>query len=68
MGTAASPSDVRRGRRKVVEELTRDLDAAQREAVLTILGNWSEGTSEAELRKLLGERKSRKVLRKFGSE
>lgn len=68
MGTVASPSDVRRGRKKVVEELARDLDPAQREDILTILENWHEGASEDELRRLLGERRSKKMLEKLRSE
>jgi hypothetical protein len=65
MGTVASPSDVRRGRRKVVEELARDMDPAQREAILTILEDWHEGASEDELTRLVGERMGRRMLKKL---
>jgi hypothetical protein len=68
MGTVASPSDIRRGRKKVVEELARDLDPKQREVIVAVLENWHEGASEAELRRLLGERKTKKMLEKLRPE
>jgi len=60
MGTEASPSDVRRGRRKLVDELARDLDPASREAVTRVLDNWKGEESEEELRRILGKRLGRK--------
>ncbi len=67
MGTVATPSDIRKGRRKVLEELARDLDPASREAVIQILETWKEGESEEQLRRLLGKRLSKKVLARLNS-
>jgi hypothetical protein len=62
LGTVVGPSDIRKGRRKVVEELTRDLDPATREAIMRILDTRKSGESEEQLRKLLGKRLSKRVL------
>jgi hypothetical protein len=62
LGTVVSPSDIRKGRRKVVEQLARDLDPASREAIMRILDTWKGGESEEQLRKLLGKRLSKRVL------
>jgi hypothetical protein len=40
------------------------MDPAQRIAILTILENWHEGASEDELRRSVGERMSRRMLKK----
>jgi hypothetical protein len=67
LGTVATPSDVRKGRRKVMEELARDLDPASREEVNRILETWREGRSEEELRRLLGKRLSKRLLSQLNS-
>lgn len=63
MGTVASPSDIRKGRKKVLEELARDLDPAEREAVMKVADDWKEGESEEELRRLIGKRKVNRMLK-----
>ncbi len=65
MGGIFRPSDILKGRRRFVEELTRDLDASKRETVMRILESWREGESEEELRKLLGQKLSEELLRKL---
>jgi hypothetical protein len=67
LGTVATPSDIRKGRRKVVEELARDLDPGSREAVIHIVETWKEGESEEELRRLLGKRLSKRLLTRLNS-
>jgi hypothetical protein len=67
LGAVASPSDVRKGRKKMIEEMARDLDPSQREAVKTIIENWREGASEDELRRLLGEKRSGRILKELRS-
>jgi hypothetical protein len=63
MGTEASPSDIRRGRRKVIEELAKDLDPASRETIARELEKPSGEESEEELRRILGKRPSRRPAR-----
>ena len=63
MGTEASPSDIRRGRKKVIEEVARDLDPASREAVTNLSENLRGDESEEELRRILGRRSGRKPNR-----
>jgi len=65
LGTALNPSDARKGRRKIVEEFARDLDPAQRDALLTMLESWHGESSEAELRRLIGDQRSRKLLKRL---
>jgi hypothetical protein len=57
MGAEASPSDVRRGRRRIVEELAKDLDPATREAVKNLYENWKGEESEEELKRILGRQR-----------
>jgi hypothetical protein len=65
LGAVANPADIRRGRRKAVEELARDLDPAHREAIIRILETWNERGSPDELRKMLGKRMTNKMLAKL---
>lgn len=67
MGAVATPSDIRKGRKKVLAELARDLDPASREEVIRILETWREGESEEELRRLLGKKLSKRFLSKLNS-
>ena len=60
LGTVVGPSDIRRGRRKVVEELARDLDPASRDAIMKLLDTWKGDESEEQLMKLLGKRLSKR--------
>ncbi len=65
LGAVFKPSDILRGRKRFVEELTRDLDASKREAVMRILESWREERSEDQLRKLVGQRLANKLLTKL---
>ena len=66
MGAAVGPSDIRKGGRRIIEELTRDLDPASREAVTRVYENWKGKESEEELRRILGTRLAKKFLRATG--
>jgi hypothetical protein len=57
MGAEASPWDARRGRRKIMEELAKDLDPATRQAITKLYENWKGEESEEELKKILGRRR-----------
>jgi len=63
MGTEASPSDVRRGRRRTIDALARDLDPASREAATKVPEGRGAKESEEELRRTLGRRPGRKPAR-----
>jgi hypothetical protein len=67
MGTEASPSDIRRGRRKTIDELARDLDPASREAVTKVSENLRGEESEEELRRILGKRPGKRPARATNS-
>ena len=56
MGTEVNPSDIRKGRRRVIEELAKDLDPATREAIIRVYDNWKGKESEEELKRILGRR------------
>ncbi len=62
MGSVIKPSDFLKGRKRLVEELTRDLDPASRETLRKILESWKEGNSEEELTKLVGKKLSKKFV------
>lgn len=63
MGAELNPSDIRKGRRKLIEELAKDLDPASREAAIRAYENWKGEESEEELKRLLGKRFNRKLIR-----
>jgi hypothetical protein len=63
MGTEASPSDVRRGRRKVIDELARDLDPATREAIANLSDRRRRDESEEELKRVPEKRPGRRPAR-----
>ena len=67
LGAEVNPADIRKGRRKLVEELAKDLDPATREAVTRVYENWKGGESEEELKRLVGKRLSRKLIRNANS-
>jgi len=54
LGTEVNPSDIRKGKRKIIEELAKDLDPATREAITKVYENWKGEESEEELKKILG--------------
>ena len=64
MGAEVGPSDIFKGKRKIVEELAQDLDPASREAVVKVYENWRGEESEEELRRILGSRLSKRLPRK----
>jgi predicted phosphoribosyltransferase len=57
LGTEVNPSDIRKGRRKIVEELAKDLDPATKEAVTRVYENWKGDESEEELKRILARRR-----------
>jgi len=63
LGAVVGPSDIGKKRKKMIEELTRDLDPASREAVTKVYENWKGEESEQELRRALGKRFTKKFLR-----
>jgi hypothetical protein len=63
MGTEANPSDIKRGRRRVIDELAKDLDPASREAVTRASEDLRGDESEEELRRILGKRPGRRPAR-----
>ena len=67
MGAEVNPSDIRKGKRKLVEELAKDLDPATRDAVTRVYENWKGEESEEELKRVLGKRLSRKLIREANS-
>jgi hypothetical protein len=67
LGAEANPSDIRKGKRKLVEELAKDLDPATREAVTRVYENWKGEESEEELKRILGKRLGRKPVRDANS-
>jgi len=67
LGAEVNPSDIRKGKRKLVEELAKDLDPATRDAVTRVYENWKGEESEEELKRVLGKRLSRKLIREANS-
>lgn len=68
MGAVVGTPGVGKNKRKrMIEQLAQDLDPGSREAVIEIYENWKGKQSEEELRKLLGSRVARKLLRETTS-
>jgi hypothetical protein len=61
LGAEVNPSDLRKGKRKLIEELAKDLDPATREAVTRVYENWKGEESEEELKRILGKRLGRRI-------
>jgi hypothetical protein len=55
---------MKKNRKGIVEEPTRDLDPASREAVTRVYENWKGEEPEEEWRRILGKRLTKKFLRK----
>jgi hypothetical protein len=55
---------MKKNRKGIVGELTRDLDPASREAVTRVYENWKGEESEEEWRRILGKRLTKKFPRK----
>ena len=55
MGKIFKSEDMLKGRRKMIEEATRDLSPGVRDAVVGILESWRGKESEEPLIKMLGE-------------
>jgi hypothetical protein len=55
LGKEANPSEARKGKRRVVEELVDDLDPATKEVGTEVHQNRMGEESEEELRKILGK-------------
>jgi len=57
LGSEVNPSDIRKGKRKLIEELAKDLDPASREAVTKVYENWKGEESEREIERILQKRR-----------
>lgn len=62
MGAVTSPSDIRKGKKKMIGELAQDLDPASRDAVMEVYENWRGAESEEELNRILGKRLAKRFL------
>jgi hypothetical protein len=62
LGAVTSPSDIRKGKKKMIGELAQDLDPASREAVMELYENWRGEESEEELNRILGKRLAKRFL------
>ena len=62
MGAVVSPSDMRKGRKKIIGELAQDLDPASREAVMRVYEDWKGAESEEELNRILGKRLAKRFV------
>ena len=65
MGEIFRPNDVAKGRRRMMEEATRDLTPGMRDAVMQILESWGGEESEDQLRRLLGKEDATRLLHRF---
>lgn len=65
LGAVCRPEDVLRGRRRMLEQLARDLDPGQLEKVKQLFERWDEG-SRKELFELLGDKKAKELLKQLG--
>jgi len=62
MGEVFRAKDITRGRRRVIENATRDLSPGVRDAVIRILQSWKDADSEQELNRLLGKEKVLRIV------
>jgi len=68
MGAVYRPKDLPSGRRRIIENAVRDLSPDVKDDIIKILDSWErKGSmgSEEELRKLLGQEKADRLLKKI---
>lgn len=64
LGAVVGPPEAgKKKRKRMIEQLAQDLDPASRDAAIQIYENWKGRESEEELRKLLGNRRVRRLLK-----
>lgn len=62
MGEVFRARDIIKGRRKMMENATRDLSPGVRDAAMQILQSWKGVDSKEELKKLLGKEKALRTM------
>ncbi|MFW6111272.1 MAG: hypothetical protein ACOC6H_04470 [Thermoproteota archaeon] len=65
MGEEHRPRDVLKGRRALIRKSLQDLSPGLREGVLELFESWKGKRSEEKLRKLVGEKKAERLIKKF---
>ena len=65
MGAVFRPKDLFRGHKKIVEGAVRDLSPTTKDDVVNILRSWEGTRSEEKLKEILGQDKTRWLLRKI---
>ncbi len=65
MGAVFRPKDLLSGRRRVVDEAVRDLSPTAKDDVVRILRSWEGAKSRDELREILGEAATKRLLKKI---
>ena len=65
MGAVFRPKDLFSGRKKIVEEAVKDLSPPAKEDVIKIFRSWEGAGSEEKLKELLGQDKTRQLLKKI---
>jgi hypothetical protein len=63
MGIVGRPDDLVRGRRRLIEKGLQDLRPEIRDSVLEILQGWEGKSSEDRLTNLIGEEKTRHLIK-----
>ena len=65
MGAVFRPKDLSRGRKKIVEDAVKDLSPVAKDNVIRILRSWEGIGSEEKLREILGQDKTKQLLKKI---
>ena len=63
MGIVHRPEDIRKGRKGILEGSLRDLNPAVRENVQGILEGWEGEKSKNKLKKLIGEKRTKQLMK-----
>ena len=65
MGAVFRPKDLSRGRKKIVEDAVKDLSPDAKDDVIKILRSWEGTGSEEKLKEILGQDKTKRLLKKI---
>lgn len=62
MGAVFRPRDLARGRKRIIENMLKDIQQDTVDEVIALLSSWEGSASEEKLKERLGQEKARSLL------
>jgi hypothetical protein len=62
MGAVFRPRDLAKGRKRIIENMLKDIHPDAVEEVIGLLSSWEGSASEEKLKELIGQEKARSLL------